>query len=154
MKIVIDDLMGDDIAQFLQAHLDDMRATSPPESKHALDLEGLRQSDITFWTVWDNGELVGCGALKQLDHQHAELKSMRTSAVHRGQGVASFLLQHIIQVARERQYQKVSLETGSMDFFQPARQLYAKFGFQYCPPFADYNEDPNSVFMCMTLAER
>ena len=151
MRIEIDDLSGADIAAFLADHLADMRATSPPESKHALDLEGLREPDVTFWTLKDGDTIVGCGALKALDSAHAEIKSMRTSAAHRGRGVASRLLRHIIDEARGRGFSRLSLETGSMEFFAPARALYAKFGFERCVPFGDYREDPNSVFMTLKL---
>ena len=147
MQIRIDDLSGPDIAQFLDDHIKDMKSVSPPESKHALDLEGLRQPDITFWTVWDDQQLIACGAIKELSADHAEIKSMRTDASCRGKGIASRLLQYILDEAQRRGYRRVSLETGSMPFFAPARQLYAKFGFQYCTPFASYQEDPNSVFM-------
>ena len=151
MYIVIDDLSGPEIAAFLQEHIDDMRATSPPESKHALDLEGLRKPEITFWSVYDEDELIACGALKKLTNEHAEVKSMRTSSKARGKGVASKLLQHLIKEARARGYQKLSLETGSMQFFAPARALYTKFGFTECAPFANYTNDPNSIFMQINL---
>ena len=151
MQIRLDDLSGPEIARFLQQHIDDMRATSPPESKHALDLDGLKQPGIRFWTVWDEGKLIGCGAIKALDEQHGEIKSMRTAAEYRGRGVASLLLRHILSEARARGMTKVSLETGSMDFFAPARALYARHGFQYCGPFARYRDDPNSRFMTLLL---
>ncbi|HSP64333.1 MAG TPA: GNAT family N-acetyltransferase [Pyrinomonadaceae bacterium] len=151
MKIVIDDLSGPEIAEFLEEHIRDMKSVSPPESKHALDLDGLRKPEITFWTVWDDGKLVGCGALNELDEQHGEIKSMRTSTSHKQRGIASLLLQHMIDVARQRSYRRLSLETGAMPFFEPARRLYAKFGFRPCPTFANYKEDPNSVFMTQEL---
>ena len=151
MDIRLDDLRGPEIAALLQEHLRDMHRVSPPESVHALDLESLRQPDITFWTMWDAGILVGCGALKELDPQHAEIKSMRTASSHRRQGVATQLLQHMLAEAKQRGYTRVSLETGSMDFFLPARALYASFGFAPCPPFADYSADPNSVFITKEL---
>ena len=151
MDIRIDDLQGPEIAELLQEHLRDMHRVSPPESIHALDLESLRQPAITFWTMWDAGILVGCGAIKALDPQHAEIKSMRTASAHRRKGVAKQLLQHLLDEAKQRGYTRVSLETGSMDFFRPARALYAGFGFEPCPPFADYSEDPNSVFMTKQL---
>jgi putative acetyltransferase len=151
MHILIDDLSGAPIADFLAEHIRDMRATSPPESKHALDLEGLRRPEITFWVVLDGPEIAGCGALKELNGRHGEIKSMRTAVSYRGQGVASLLLKHIIDEAQSRGYTRLSLETGSMPFFEPARQLYARFGFEPCPPFADYREDPNSVFMTREL---
>jgi putative acetyltransferase len=151
MDIRRDDLRGPEIAVFLQEHLRDMHRVSPPESVHALDLESLRQPDITFWTIWDAGTLAGCGALKELDPRHAEIKSMRTASSHRRQGVAKQLLQHLLAEAKRRGYTRVSLETGAMDFFLPARALYASCGFEYCPPFADYRDDPNSVFMTKAL---
>jgi putative acetyltransferase len=152
MEIVEDDLTGAEIASFLAAHIEEMKAVAPrPESKHALDLDSLRVPEITFWTVWDDGILVGCGALKDLGQQQAEIKSMRTSSPRRRSGVASILLDHMLEVARQRGYRSVSLETGSYGFFAPARALYEKFGFEYCEPFADYTEDPYSVFMSKSL---
>jgi len=151
MDIRIDDLRGPEIADLLHEHLRDMHRVSPPESIHALDLEGLRKPEITFWTIWDAGILAGCGAIKELDPQHAEIKSMRTASSHRRKGVAKQLLQHLLDEAKQRGYTRVSLETGSMDFFMPARALYASFGFKNCPPFSDYIEDPNSVFMTKEL---
>lgn len=151
MHIKIDDLHGTEIHNLLQEHLNNMFLLSPPESVHALDIEALRQPEITFWTVWENDELLGCGALKELDSQHAEIKSMRTASAHLRKGVAKNLLNHIIKEAARRGYKQVSLETGSMKAFEPARKLYANFGFTYCGPFADYIEDPNSVFMTKEL---
>ena len=151
MKILIDDLTGPEIAELLNEHLRDMYATSPAESVHALDLEKLRKPGITFWSVWDNHQLMGCGALKELDPTHAEIKSMRSSNRFRGQGAGKKMLEHILQVATERQYQRLSLETGPQDFFIPARKLYERYGFEYCGPFGDYVEDPYSVFMTKAL---
>ena len=151
MEIRIDDLMGPEIAALLEEHLRDMRATSPPESTHALDLDGLRKPDITFWTVWEGDALVGCGAIKELDPTHGEIKSMRTSLEHRRKGVARAMLSHIIAEGMKRRYHRLSLETGSMQAFEPAQKLYESFGFTYCPPFGEYVEDPNSVFMTRVL---
>jgi putative acetyltransferase len=151
MDIKIDDLTGSEIQQLLREHLVDMKRTSPPESVHALDLDGLRKPEITFWTAWSGNELLGCGALKELNAEHGEIKSMRTAPAHRHEGVASNLLSHILEEAKGRHYKRVSLETGSMGFFAPARNLYAKFGFKKCGPFADYIEDPNSVYMTREL---
>ena len=151
MHIKIDDLKGSEIYELLQEHLRSMKLHSPPESVHALDIEALRQPEITFWTVWENGELLGCGALKELDSQHGEIKSMRTAAFHLRKGVAKNLLNHILEEAKRRGYGRLSLETGSAEAFEPARQLYASFGFTYCGPFADYVEDPYSVFMTREL---
>jgi putative acetyltransferase len=151
MEIRIDDLRGPEIAELLQEHLDEMFLHSPPDSVHALDLERLRRPEITFWTAWDGDELLGCGALKELDATHAEVKSMRTAAKHQRKGVAARLMRHMLQTARERGYRRLSLETGSPDAFQPARTMYERFGFEECAPFADYVEDPYSVFMTIAL---
>lgn len=151
MQIKIDDLTGKEIADFLDQHIQEMRSVSPPESKHALDIHGLRKPEITFWTIWDEQILSGCGALKEWDPLHGEIKSMRVAPQYRRKRVASRLLQHILEEAKARNYHRLSLETGSMPFFEPARQLYQKFGFHYCPPFGHYKEDPNSVFMSLQL---
>ncbi|WP_035850636.1 GNAT family N-acetyltransferase [Kitasatospora azatica] len=151
MKIATDDLSGPEIAAFLTEHVRQMQSISPPESKHALDLEALRKPGITFWSVRDGDALVGCGALKRLDADHAELKSMRTSAARKRSGVASLLLEHIITEAKRGGFTRLSLETGTAEFFLPARKLYEKFGFVQCEPFADYQPDPNSAFMTREL---
>jgi len=151
MNIKRDDLQGSEIQALLHEHLESMKLYSPPESIHALDIEALRKPEITFWTAWENGELLGCGALLELDSQHGEIKSMRTSGRHRRQGVATALLTHIIEEARRRGYNRLSLETGSNEAFAPARSLYAAFGFTLCEPFADYSLDPYSVFMTSEL---
>jgi putative acetyltransferase len=153
MEIRLDNLRGAEIAALLEEHLEDMRRTSPPESKHALDLDGLRHPSISFYTVWENTALLGCGAVKELQEHSGEIKSMRTANAARGRGVASAVLQHILAVAKERGYQRLYLETGAFDFFVPARALYRKFGFAECPPFGDYKPDPNSVFMCLELGQ-
>jgi putative acetyltransferase len=152
MKIQIDDLRGEDVAKLLQAHLDDMYLHSPPESVHALDLDALRRPEITFWAVRDeDGALMGCGALKHLDDAHGEIKSMRTAPAYRGKGVATRLMRHMLEEARRRGYRRLSLETGSMEFFEPARELYRRFGFELCGPFAEYVEDPYSMFMTLAF---
>jgi putative acetyltransferase len=151
MLIRVDDLAGPEIRALLEEHLRNMHALSPPESVHALDLAALRRPEITFWTAWSAGELLGCGALKALDGTHGEIKSMRTASERRRTGVGRAMLEHIIAEARARSYARLSLETGSQDAFAPARRLYERFGFTCCAPFADYIEDPNSVFMTRTL---
>ncbi len=153
MKIAVDDLSGAEIAAFLDAHVQQMRAITPLESKHALDLDGLRRPEVTFWTIKDDDVLVGCGAIKRIDDDHAEIKSMRTEPARQRGGVASLLLGHIISEARLMGFSRLSLETGATEFFAPARALYEKFGFVYCAPFADYKEDPNSVFMTKLLQD-
>ena len=149
--IKLDDLSGLEIAELLQEHLDDMHVHSPPESVHALDLDALKKPEITFWTVWLDDRLVGCGALKELDKTHGEIKSMRTPNDFRGKGVGKLMLRHIIDEARRRNYKRLSLETGSMEAFEPARRLYESYGFKQCGPFADYVLDPNSLFMTIEL---
>lgn len=151
MRIEIDDLSGADVAQLLAEHLRDMYATSPACSVHALDLAALRAPSVTVWTARRDGALLGCGALKELDGRHAELKSMRTAADARGQGVGSAVLNHLLAVARERGYTRVSLETGAQPFFEPAHRLYARHGFAECEPFGDYVPDPSSIFMTLEL---
>lgn len=151
MTIRVDDLTGPEIAALLEEHLRNMNEFSPPESVHALDLCRLRAPEITFWTAWHGGDLLGCGALKELDAQHGEIKSVRTARVHLRKGVAAMMLQHIVEEAKRRAYRRLSLETGSMDAFIPARTLYARFGFTVCAPFGSYREDPNSVFMTLEL---
>lgn len=151
MRIIEDDLSGAEVAALLSEHLEGMATHSPPESIHALDLAALRTSDIKFWTAWDNGNLLGCAALKQLDRQHGEIKSMRTTSDHLGKGVATALLIHIIRESRMRSYTRLSLETGSGAAFTPAHKLYEKFGFEYCGPFSDYEPDSFSRFMTLEL---
>jgi putative acetyltransferase len=128
-----------------------MSQLSPPESVHALDLDGLRKREITFWTAWSGSALLGCGALNELTPVHGEIKSMRTASTHRRKGVARAILAHIIDESRKRSYARLSLETGAMQAFEPAQRLYRSFGFANCPPFAGYIEDPNSVFMTRAL---
>ena len=152
MKIEIDDLSAEDTIALLKQHLTSMASQSPPESVHALDLDELRSSDITFWSARDEGHrLMGCGALKQLTPVHAEIKSMRTADDFLRKGVAATLLEHVLKEARKRNYQRLSLETGSMESFLAARMLYERFGFTECEPFADYVEDPHSTFMTISL---
>ncbi|MFF1383504.1 GNAT family N-acetyltransferase [Arthrobacter sp. NPDC058288] len=151
-----DDPARADVHQLLSEHLADMYATSPAESVHALDHSALSGPSITFWTARDEGELLGCGALKLLDAapgsaKHGEIKSMRTTAGARGRGVATLMLRHIVGEARSRDCGRLYLETGTEEYFAPARRLYARNGFTECPPFADYALDPNSVFMELHL---
>ena len=153
MIIELDDLSRPAVHALLEEHLANMYAITPAKSVHALDLERLRQPGITFWTAWEGPLLLGCGALKELDGTHGEIKSMRTPAAHRGRGAARALLAHIIGVARSRGYERLSLETGAMEAFRPAQSLYESFGFTRCGPFGDYVEDPNSVFMTLQLCE-
>lgn len=151
LEIRKDDPRRIQITSLLREHLEDMALRSPPESIHALDVAALLAPGITFWAAWEGRELLGCAALLELDPLHGEIKSMRTASNHLRRGVASRILQHMIEEAERRSYARLSLETGSMAAFAPARALYSRFGFMYCDPFADYALDPNSVFMTLTL---
>ena len=151
MEIKKDDLNGPEIAILLQAHIDELSGISIPESMHALSMDALRNPEITFWSVWANSELMGCGALKELDSGHGEVKSMRTAPAHLRKGVASRLLKHIIDEAKRRGCRRLSLETGSSAHFEPALKLYQKVGFRQTNPFGDYTDDPNSVFLTLEL---
>ena len=151
MQIRIDDLTGPEIAALLTEHLESMARVSPPESRHALNLEQLRQPGVTFWTVWAGHQLAGCGALQEIDSTHGEVKSMRTAKAHRRQGVASLLLQRIIKEAKRRGYRRLSLETGSMPYSEPTRRLYRKAGFTECAAFVGYRPDRNSTFFTLEI---
>jgi putative acetyltransferase len=140
------------LAAFLQAHLDDMEPTAPPASRHALDLDGLQRDGVRLWVATAAEHLVGTAALAAVGERHEELKSMRTDPQVRGQGIASRLLVHLLDDARSRGVERVSLETGSMEFFAPARAFYTRAGFTPCPPFGSYVDDPLSTFMTMVLA--
>ena len=152
LQIRIDPLSGPEVAALLREHLDEMQRISAPESVHALDLAKLRQADVTFWSAWSGAELLGCAALRELDGWHGEVKSMRTTAAHRGRGVGAALMRRIFEQAEQRGYRRLSLETGSQPEFAPARALYRRFGFAPCGPFGGYAEDPCSTFMTRTLA--
>ncbi|TFH93300.1 GNAT family N-acetyltransferase [Vibrio ouci] len=176
MKIIEDRLEDSAVLDLLREHLEDMNATSPAESVHALDVSGLKEPSVTFWSSWQGEQLLGCVALKALTNDHGELKSMRTTTLARKKGVGSTMLRHVLEHARQQGMTKISLETGSMTYFAPvleharqqgmtkisletgsmtyfapARALYEKHGFEYCAPFADYAEDPNSQFMTLVL---
>ena len=140
-----------EVAELLREHMLDMHRHTPPESIHALDLDALRAPGISFWSMWDGDGLMGCGALKELDPRHGEIKSMRTAGAYLRQGVARRMLEHIVAEARRRRYRRLSLETGSTAAFAPALRLYAEFGFRRCGPFADYTEDPHSVYLTLAL---
>jgi putative acetyltransferase len=151
MRIELDDLTRHEVHTLLREHLDNMYELSPPESVHALDLTKLRSPDVTFWTVWEDSLLLGCGALKGLTPTHGEVKSMRTPKSLRRKGAGRAILAHILAEARRRGYRRLSLETGSQEAFAMAQKLYESVGFTYCGPFADYTADPNSVFMQLEL---
>ena len=149
--IKIDDLASGEVIALLEEHLRDMYATSPPESVHALDVDALKAPDITFFSAWIQGTLAGCVAIKQLNSTEAELKSMRTSQQHRKQGVAEQLLNHVFEHARQNGFTRISLETGTQDYFNPAHRLYKKHGFADTGPFSHYQESPDSRFMTKNI---
>lgn len=151
IEIAPDDPFAADVLLLLEEHLADMRATSPPESVHALEPAGLVGPAMTFFTAREDGVLLGCGALKSLGTGEGEIKSMRTTAAARGRGVASAMLSRLIEEARQRGFSALRLETGVEDYFAPARAMYAKFGFEPCAPFANYTDDPNSVYLALEL---
>jgi putative acetyltransferase len=152
MYIKRDDLTHPAVLRLLNEHLEDMYAISPPESVHALDVSKLKVPSISFWTIWsDEQTLLGCGALKELDATHGEVKSMRTPKALRGRGAGRLILTHIIAEARQRGYARLSLETGPAATFAAAHKLYVSAGFRHCGPFGDYGLDPHSVFMTLEL---
>lgn len=141
------DLSSPDMAELIAVHAQTMLAASPPESCHFLPIDGLRQPSVSVWSMWEEGALIGCGALKELGGTAGEIKSMHTRAHLRGRGLGRRMLEHILAVAKGRGYTDLWLETGSMEAFLPARRLYESYGFIACGPFGDYAEDPSSVFM-------
>jgi len=150
-EIKIDDLTDIAVQNLLLEHQNKMAENSPPESCHVLDIQALQQPGMTFFTMRDDDHLMGCVALKHWDNGWGEIKSMKTVPGQTGKGIGSGLLEHVIAVAKERGYLELKLETGSMEYFKPARKLYSKYGFEYCDPFAQYVPDVNSVFMCLTI---
>ena len=148
---VVGGLSHPDVIELLAEHQQRMTENSPPESRHVLDIQALQQDNITFWSLWHGDNLLGCVALKQWNHDMAEIKSMKTAPGMTKKGIGKRLLQQVITVAQTRGFQQLKLETGSMDYFKPARNLYSHYGFKYCRPFGDYVDDPNNVFMCLEI---
>jgi putative acetyltransferase len=151
MRITLDDLTDPAVIALLDGHVAQLRSISPPESSHALDLDGLRAPGVTFWVARDGDEVLGCGALTEIAPGHGEVKSMRTAPTAQRRGVARAVLAEILAEARRRGLSRLSLETGSADFFAPARALYAAHGFAECEPFGTYRSDPHSTFMTLPL---
>ena len=151
MEIREDDLSGIATVRLLEGHLENMKQITPPESVHALGVEGLRSPDITVWSAWDGEVVLGCGALKLLGPESGEIKAMRTDEAHRRKGVGSRILEHIVGEARRRGYRHLYLETGAMPEFAAGRALYARNGFEFRGPFGDYEDDANSVFMAKEI---
>jgi putative acetyltransferase len=153
IRILPGDLSDRRVLELLQTHLTRARAETAPGSAHALDTSGLQTPDIRFWTIWDDETLLGFGALKRLSDDHGEIKSMHIADSLRRRGAGSEMLVHIIATARASGMSRLSLETGSWDYFRPARAFYKRHGFVECSPFGDYVSDPNSVFMSLDLRE-
>jgi putative acetyltransferase len=151
MHIEPADLDSTAFVALMEEHRATMRAASPLESQHALDLDGLRHPDVSVWVLRDGDTLAGCGALQRLDEAHAEIKSMRTALACQRRGVARTMLAFLVEEAKRRGHTRLSLETGATDYFEPARRLYAAAGFVPCGPFAGYEDDPNSAYMTRTL---
>jgi putative acetyltransferase len=151
MRIIEDNLTGPEIRALLETHFAGMLANSPAGSCHFLDFDGLNAPDVTFWSIWNGDRLAGCGALKELSSEHGEIKSMRTHEDHLRKGAGAMMLVHIISEGRERGYRRLSLETGSTEAFVPALAMYEAHGFEYCPPFGDYVDDPFSRFMTLAI---
>jgi putative acetyltransferase len=151
LSIAPADLDSRELESFVEAHLADLAHTAPSESRHAKPLLGLVEAAARIWVAHADGRIVGTGALAAVEPGHEEIKNMRTDPDHRGRGIGRRMLEHLVENARARRVERISLETGSMDYFAPARTLYASAGFQPCLPFEGYVEDPNSVFMTLSL---
>lgn len=151
LRIEPGDFRDPRVIEMIERHLERARAETEPGSAHALDLSGLMDPSVQFWTVWDNEELVAMGAMKRLDATHYELKSMFTSETRRRSGIGAHMVDFICRQAADAGAKQVSLETGSWAYFEPAVALYRDAGFFECAPFADYVEDPNSIFMTRNL---
>tara|TARA_B100000959_G_scaffold267423_1_gene310941 strand:+ start:170 stop:625 length:456 start_codon:yes stop_codon:yes gene_type:complete len=140
-----------EVNELLKKHFIELRSVSPAGSTHVLDIAGLKDQSIKFWSLWVNNELVGCGALKFLEKNHGEFKSIRVADKFKKTGVGEKIIDHLIEEAKKLQISKLSIETGAGEFFLPARKLFSKFGFKKCPPFAHYKEDPNSCYYMLNL---
>jgi len=150
-EISVDDPMRDDVRALLERHLAFAHATTPPEDVHALDVEALRDPAVTFFSFRADARVLGVAALKRLDDEHAELKSMHTAQEARGRGIGAALLAHVVAVARERGFRRMSLETGAGEAFAHARALYQRGGFTPCGPFGGYPDSPNSAYLTLAL---
>ena len=151
MKSIEGDFENSEVNELLNKHFIELRSVSPKGSAHVLDIEGLKDKSIKFWSLWDNNELIGCGALKFLEKNHGEFKSIRVADKFRRSGIGEKIIEHLIEEAKKLEISKLSIETGAGDFFIPARKLFSKFGFKKCIPFAHYKEDPNSCYYTLNL---
>ncbi len=151
MKSIEGNFENSEVNELLNKHFIELRSVSPKGSAHVLDIEGLKDKSIKFWSLWDNNELIGCGALKFLEKNHGEFKSIRVADKFRRSGIGEKIIEHLIEESKKLEISKLSIETGAGDFFIPARKLFSKFGFKKCIPFAHYKEDPNSCYYTLDL---
>ena len=151
MKSIENNFDEPQVNELLTKHFVELRSVSPPGSTHVLDIPGLKDPTIKFWSLWDSDNLVGCGALKLLEKDHGEFKSIRVADKYRKNGMGEKIISHLIDQAKQIGIKKLSIETGSGDFFGPARKLFKKFGFKECEPFAHYKEDPNSCYYSLNI---
>ena len=151
MKSIEGNFDNSEVNNLLKKHFIELRSVSPAGSTHVLDIEGLKDPSIKFWSLWENNKLVGCGALKFLEKNHGEFKSIRVADEFKKKGIGERIINHLIEEAKKLKISKLSIETGAGDFFLPARNLFSKFGFKSCPPFAHYKEDPNSCYYTLNL---
>ena len=151
MKSIEGNFENLEVNDLLKKHFIELRSVSPPGSTHVLDIAGLKDPSIKFWSLWENNKLVGCGALKFLEKNHGEFKSIRVADEFRKKGIGERIINHLIDEAKKLEISKLSIETGAGEFFLPARTLFSKFGFKLCPPFAHYKEDPNSCYYTLNL---
>ena len=151
MKSIEGNFDNSEVNNLLKKHFIELRSVSPEGSTHVLDIEGLKDPSIKFWSLWENNELVGCGALKFLEKKHGEFKSIRVADKFRKNGMGEKIISHLIDQAKQIGIKKLSTETGAGEFFAPARKLFKNFGFQKCEPFAHYKEDPNSCYYNLNI---
>ena len=151
MKSIEGNFDNPDVNELLNKHFAELRSVSPAGSTHVLDIAGLKDQSIKFWSLWKNNEIIGCGALKFLEKNHGEFKSIRVTDKFRKTGIGEKLIDHLIEEEKKLEVSKLSIETGAGEFFLPARKLFSKFGFKACPPFAHYKEDPNSCYYTLNL---
>lgn len=151
MKSIEGNFDNPEVNELLKKHFIELRSVSPAGSTHVLDIAGLKDQSIKFWSLWENNEIIGCGALKFLEKNHGEFKSIRVTDKFRKAGIGEKIIYHLIEEAKKLEISKLSIETGSGEFFLPARKLFSKFGFKACPPFAHYKKDPNSCYYTLNL---
>ena len=151
MKSIEGNFDNSEVNNLLKKHFIELRSVSPSGSTHVLDIGGLKDPSIKFWSLWENNKLVGCGALKFLEKNHGEFKSIRVADEFKKKGAGERIINHLIEEAKKLKISKLSIETGAGEFFLPARKLFCKFGFKPCPPFAHYKDDPNSCYYTLNL---